>query len=315
MNNFARRMHMRKGLAKSVAVILCVLVGTTLALASEQGRFEKTLTVSSGADLEVFTRSGDVVVRSGPAGSIAIVGKIHVGDRWFNGGKKAEIQGIEQNPPIAQTGNHVRIDYVNVRDVAIDYEITAPSDTRVHTKSGSGDQTIEGMQAGVEIETGSGDVRLRDLAGDLRVHTGSGNVEARGAAGPIEARAGSGDIRIEENSKGDVSVETGSGNIDVRGVDGGLRVSAGSGDVTVDGKPASSWSVKTGSGNAQLRVPEQAAFDVDISTSSGSVEVAHSVTTTIQGRVQEERKSIRGKVNGGGPEISVHTGSGDVRVD
>jgi len=306
---------MRKGLAKSVAVILCVLVGTTLAVASEQGRFEKTLTVSSGADLEVFTRSGDVVVRSGPAGSIAIVGKIHVGDRWFNGGKKAEIQGIEQNPPIAQTGNHVRIDYVNVRDVAIDYEITAPSDTRVHTKSGSGDQTIEGMQAGVEIETGSGDVRLRDLAGDLRVHTGSGNVEARGAAGPIEARAGSGDIRIEENSKGDVSVETGSGNIDVRGVDGGLRVSAGSGDVTVDGKPASSWSVKTGSGNAQLRVPEQAAFDVDISTSSGSVEVAHPVTTTIQGRVQEERKSIRGKVNGGGPEISVHTGSGDVRVD
>ena len=306
---------MRKGLAKSVAVILCVLVGTTLAVASEQGRFEKTLTVSSGADLEVFTRSGDVVVRSGPAGSIAIVGKIHVGDRWFNGGKKAEIQGIEQNPPIAQTGNHVRIDYVNVRDVAIDYEITAPSDTRVHTKSGSGDQTIEGMQAGVEIETGSGDVRLRDLAGDLRVHTGSGNVEARGAAGPIEARAGSGDIRIEENSKGDVSVETGSGNIDVRGVDGGLRISAGSGDVTVDGKPASSWSVKTGSGNAQLRVPEQAAFDVDISTSSGSVEVAHPVTTTIQGRVQEERKSIRGKVNGGGPEISVHTGSGDVRVD
>jgi Toastrack DUF4097 len=303
MNNFARRMHMRKGLAKSAAVILCVLVGTTLAVASEQGRFEKTLTVSSGADLEVFTRSG------------AIVGKIHVGDRWFNGGKKAEIQGIEQNPPIAQTGNHVRIDYVNVRDVAIDYEITAPSDTRVHTKSGSGDQTIEGMQAGVEIETGSGDVRLRDLAGDLRVHTGSGNVEARGAAGPIEARAGSGDIRIEENSKGDVSVETGSGNIDVRGVDGGLRVSAGSGDVTVDGKPASSWSVKTGSGNAQLRVPEQAAFDVDISTSSGSVEVAHPVTTTIQGRVQEERKSIRGKVNGGGPEISVHTGSGDVRVD
>jgi hypothetical protein len=315
MNNFARRMHKRKGLAKSVAVILCVLVGTTLAVASEQGRFEKTLTVSSGADLEVFTRSGDVVVRSGPAGSIAIVGKIHVGDRWFNGGKKAEIQGIEQNPPIAQTGNHVRIDYVNMRDVAIDYEITAPSDTRVHTKSGSGDQTIEGMQAGVEIETGSGDVRLRDLAGDLRVHTGSGNVEARGAAGPIEARAGSGDIRIEENSKGDVSVETGSGNIDVRGVDGGLRVSAGSGDVTVDGKPASSWSVKTGSGNAQLRVPEQAAFDVDISTSSGSVEVAHPVTTTIQGRVQEERKSIRGKVNGGGPEISVHTGSGDVRVD
>jgi len=306
---------MRRGFAKSVAVVLSLLVGTTLAVASEQGHFEKTLTVSGAADLEVFTHSGDVTIRSGPAGSVAIIGKIHVGDRWFNGGKKTEVQNIEQNPPITQSGNHVRIDYVNVRDVAIDYQITAPPDTKVRTKSGSGDQTIEGMQAGVDIETGSGDVRLRDLAGDLRVHTGSGNVEARGASGPVQARAGSGDIRIEENSKGDVSVETGSGNIEVRGLDGGLRVSAGSGDISVDGKPASSWSVRTGSGNAQLRVPDQAAFDLDVSTSSGSVEVGHPVTTTIQGRVQEERKSIRGKVNGGGPEISVHTGSGDIRVD
>jgi hypothetical protein len=315
MNNFTRRTHMRPGFAKSVAAVLCLLVGTTLAVASEQGHFEKTLTVSGAADLEVFTHSGDVTIRSGPAGTIAIIGKIRVGDRWFNGGKKADVQNIEQNPPITQTGNHVRIDYVNVRDVAIDYQITAPPDTRVRTKSGSGDQIIEGMQAGVDLETGSGDVRLRDLAGDLRVHTGSGNVEARGASGPVEARAGSGDIRIEENSKGDVHVETGSGNIEVRGVDGGLRVSAGSGDISVDGKPASGWSVRTGSGNAQLRVPDQAAFDIDVSTSSGSVEVGHPVTTTIQGRVQEEHKSIRGKVNGGGPEISVHTGSGDIRVD
>ena len=41
----------------------------------------------------------------------------------------------------------------------------------------------------------------------------------------------------------------------------------------------------------------------------------HPVTTTVQGRVEEAHKSIRGKVHGGGPEISVHTGSGDVQVD
>ncbi len=62
-------------------------------------------------------------------------------------------------------------------------------------------------------------------------------------------------------------------------------------------------------------LPQQAAFDLDVSTSSGSVEVDHPVTTTVQGRVEEAHKSIRGKVRGGGPEISVHTGSGDVRVD
>jgi hypothetical protein len=302
-------------LAKSLAVALGLLVGTTLAVASEQGHFEKTLEVSGSPDLEVNTHSGDVILHGGPAGTISITGRIHVGDRWFNGGKKAEVQAIEQNPPIQQSGNSVRIDYVNYHDIAIDYEITAPPDTKVRTKSGSGDLTVEGMHAGIDVETGSGDVRVHDLAGNIRIHTGSGNVEAKGAAGPLEARAGSGDISVEENSKGDVHVETGSGNIEVRGVDGGLRVSAGSGDVRVDGTPTSSWSVKTGSGNAELRLPEQAAFDVDLSTSSGSIVVGQPVTATIQGRVEEARKNIRGKVRGGGPEISVHTGSGDIRVD
>ncbi len=306
---------MRTGLAKLSAVVIAVVAASSLALASEQGRFEKTLPVSGAADLQVFTRSGDVTVRSGPAGSIAITGRIHVGDRWFSGSRKTEVEEIEKNPPIQQSGNNVRIDYVNRQNIAIDYEITAPPDTKIHTKSGSGDQTMEGMHAGVDIETGSGDVRLRDLAGDIRIHTGSGNVEAKGAAGPFEARAGSGDISIEEKSKGDVRLETGSGNIEVRGVDGGLRASTGSGDVRVDGVPASSWSVKTGSGNAQLQLSQQAAFDLDVSTSSGSVVVNHPVTTTVQGRVEDSRKSIRGKVRGGGPEVSVHTGSGDVHVD
>src|SRR5579864_362311 len=283
--------------------------------ASEQGHFEKSFQVSAGANLEVLTRSGDVTIRSGPAGTIAIIGRIHVGDRWFSGGRKGEVQEIEKNPPLQQSGNSVRIDYVNHTNISIDYEITAPADTKIQTKSGSGNQTIEGMQAGVDIETGSGDVRLTDLAGDLRIQTGSGNVQARGAAGPVQARAGSGDITIEERSKGDVRLETGSGNIEARGVDGGLRASTGSGNVRVDGTPANSWSVRTGSGDAELRLPQEAAFDLDVSSSSGSVSVNHPVTTTVQGHIEESRKSIRGKVRGGGPEISVHTGSGDVRVD
>ena len=110
-------------------------------------------------------------------------------------------------------------------------------------------------------------------------------------------------------------LETGSGNIEARGVDGGLRASTGSGNVRVDGTPANSWSVRTGSGDAELRLPQEAAFDLDVSSSSGSVSVNHPVTTTVQGHVEESRKSIRGKVRGGGAEISVHTGSGDVRVE
>jgi DUF4097 and DUF4098 domain-containing protein YvlB len=114
---------------------------------------------------------------------------------------------------------------------------------------------------------------------------------------------------------GDVDIRTGSGNITVNGINGGFHAEAGSGDIHGNGSPKNMWSVRTGSGNVTLRVPSDAAFDVDISSSSGTVTLGHPVTTTVQGRVQESKKSVVGKVRGGGPTISVHTGSGDVQVD
>jgi len=306
---------MRRTMKNSLAIGICVLLATVAAAASEQGHFERNLSVSGTADLEVLTRSGNVTVRSGSAGSIKIIGRIHVGDRWFTGNRKSDAEAIENNPPISQNGNSIRINYVDYRDISVDYEITAPADTKLRSKSGSGDQTIEGMKAGANLETGSGDVRLRDLAGEMRVHTGSGNIEGRNIGGPLDARAGSGDLRLEEVGKGDVHVETGSGNIEVRGVDGGVRASTGSGNLTVEGTPTTNWTVKTGSGNADLKIRDQVAFDVDLSTSSGSIVVNPAVTMTVQGRVEDPRKTLRGKVHGGGPEIAVHTGSGDIRID
>jgi hypothetical protein len=34
----------------------------------------------------------------------------------------------------------------------------------------------------------------------------------------------------------------------------------------------------------------------------------------VQGRVEETRKHIQGKVRGGGPLLSVRTGSGDIHI-
>ena len=39
------------------------------------------------------------------------------------------------------------------------------------------------------------------------------------------------------------------------------------------------------------------------------------ITTTVQGRVQETRKTINGKVRGGGPMLTVRTGSGDIHIE
>src|ERR1022692_116433 len=295
--------------------LVFIFASALASFASVAGTFDRSFQVKGAVDLEVLSRSGDITVRNGAAGIVSIHGKIHVGDSWFSGGHKADVQEIQNNPPIRQTGNTIHIDYVNINNVSIDYEITVPENTAIRAHTGSGDQDVEGLKGNVDLESGSGDMKLARLTGELHFQTGSGNVRGNALAGPLRAKAGSGDIEIEETSQGDVDIRTGSGNITVKGINGGFRAEAGSGDIRGQGAPKSLWSVRTGSGNVSLGVPSEAAFDVDISSSSGSVTMGHPVTTTIQGRIQESHKSVVGKVRGGGPTISVHTGSGDVAVD
>jgi len=296
------------------AIALVVLFATTVFASTPQGTFDRTLSVSGPVNLEVLTHSGDVTVRTGSSSAVIIHGKIFVGDRWLRGNRQGDINEIEQHPPIRQDGNNIHIDYLNMHDISVDYEITVPPDTTVRSRSGSGDQMIEGTRGNVDIQTGSGDVKLAQLTGEIRLQTGSGDVRAHEIAGAVKGGTGSGDVEIEETGSGDVDLHTGSGNITVRGIQGGFHGETGSGDITAEGTQSGTWEIRTGSGNVHVRLPGKAAFDADVSTNSGSVDVDSPIEMTVQGRVQETRKNIRGKVRGGGPLLSVHTGSGDVHI-
>src|ERR1700674_4568621 len=181
--------------ARSSALGLVVLFACTLALASTpQGTFARTFQVSGPVNLEVQTRSGDITVRSGPAGTVSVRGKILVGDHWLFGGdsRSGQVHEIEQNPPLRQQGNSIHIDDVNARNISVDYEITVPAETAVLTHTGSGDQTIEGVDGNADLQSGSGDMRLSRLTGDIRIQTGSGNLRGHEISGRERGGTGSG---------------------------------------------------------------------------------------------------------------------------
>lgn len=300
-----------------VLITMCLLFTASAALAwpSPQGTFDRTLTVNGPVNLEVLTHSGDVRVRAGSSGSVQIHGKIFVSNNWLMGRRDGDVHGIEQNPPIRQEGNTIHIDYVNAHNISVDYDITVPADTTVRTRSGSGDQTIEGTRGNADVQTGSGDVKLASLTGEVRLQTGSGDVRAHEISGAVKGGTGSGDVEIEETGQGDVDLHTGSGGITARGVKGAFHGETGSGDITAEGTQTGAWEIHTGSGNVHVRLPSNAGFDADISTSSGSIDVGAPVEMTVQGRVGESRKSIHGKARGGGPVLRVRTGSGDIHIE
>ena len=315
-----------------LAVLFCTIFLAGSAFGSSiQGSFQRTYNVNGPVDLEALTRSGDITIHSGPAGTVTVSGKIHVEDRWFGGDRRAMVTQIEQNPPIRQSGDNIyidlldgqgapvhdhgiHVDYLDGHGISVDYEITLPPDSAVRTESGSGDQRAEDMRGKLELRTGSGDVRLRNT-GAVRVHTGSGDVEALDVSGNFAAEAGSGDIRVEGKGLGDVHVSTGSGNIELRRIKGALEAESASGDVTIEGEQTGGWNVRTSSGSIELRLPDNAAFDLDASTGSGEIETGRQVIAMVQGKIGGARSKITGKANGGGPQLTVRTGSGDIRIN
>jgi DUF4097 and DUF4098 domain-containing protein YvlB len=293
-------------------LLITLLLLSALSYASTEGHFDRTLQVNGSVSLDVVTGSGDITVRGGGSSQVVVHATVR-SSNWMFGDSNA-VQKVEQNPPIQQSGNSIRIGY-NLADdvkrhVSITYEITVPADTSLQAHSGSGNVDASGIRQQVEAQTGSGDIRFHDLGSHVKAHTGSGNIHGQSVGAPFTGQTGSGDIEADLYGSGDVDVHTGSGNIRLRGVKGAVRAQTGSGDIQSDGSVTAPWDLHTGSGNVILAVGSASGFNLDVHTSSGSI---HSnLPITVQGSLGKHE--LKGTVKGGGPEVQVATASGDVDI-
>ena len=297
-----------------------------------EAMFDHTFSVSGPVDLEVLTGSGDILIRTGAAGTVQVHGRVRAGwDLWSRLNTEDRVREVAADPPLEQSGNAIRLGPRGVwgaGGVSISYEVTVPADARVRARTGSGDQIVGGVQGGIDSSAGSGDIRIDGTRGDVRVSTGSGDIEVEASDGSVTARAGSGSIRatdvrgnvsartgsgrvtVTHAAQGSTEVATGSGDIAVSGARGALRLHAGSGDVTVDGEPAGSWNVGASSGSVTVHVPPTAGFDLVAHSSSGGIQSDHPITSV--GSLS--RHELRGQVRGGGPNVDINTSSGSIRI-
>lgn len=315
--------------ALAIAALICLQ--SLPALAAAEGSFQRTLQVTGSVNMDLTTGSGNVEVRTGSSSQVQVTGHIRASE-WFGGDVESKIKRLEDNPPIQQSGNIIRIGHIDDpelrHNISISYVVSVPAETELRVESGSGNQRVEGIRGPLELsagsgglkissigdrvhaETGSGDIEIESVQGNVHAKTGSGSIEAEGIAGGFEADTGSGHITLHQTAPGSVRVDTGSGGMELRGVHGSLDAKAGSGTIEAEGNPTGAWNLHTGSGTVQLKIPSNASFDLAAHTSSGSISVDQ--PHTVQGSIG--RKEIRGKVGGGGVPVEVETGSGDIQI-
>jgi len=146
-------------------------------------------------------------------------------------------------------------------------------------------------QYNIDLDTGGGSIELDDLNGTVRAKTSGGSINL----GKIE---------------GDVNVNTSGGSIHVEEVAGNINAHTSGGSVTakITTQPTSNCRLSTSGGSVTAYLSPSVEVDLDAGTSGGRVRSDFDV----EGRVSKRR--IKGKINGGGPELKLKTSGGNVKV-
>lgn len=318
---------------RTMGVFLALALAGTMAAQTAEGSFTRDLKVSGPVDLRIRTGSGGITVRRGPAGTVHVYAKIKASGNWFlgSGDPAGTVREIEQNPPIAQTGNAIVIGEERRRwnNVGITYELTVPEQTNLKASTGSGGVDVTGVTGPAELGTGSGVIRADSIGnrvsartgsggikiltanGDVIASTGSGGIELTAINGTVDARTGSGGITVI-GAAGEVRARTGSGHIKVEKAKANVDARSGTGGVEIDGTPKSfRWDLHTSSGGIKVSLPTGTPFEVDAETRSGTVTTSHKVSTS----GSMAKNMLRGVSGRGDNRLYIRVGSGSIRID
>jgi DUF4097 and DUF4098 domain-containing protein YvlB len=150
-------------------------------------------------------------------------------------------------------------------------------------------------QGKVNLRTGDGKIEVAGLKGEMDLHTGDGSINLDSVDGKLHATTGDGHIQASGRFD-ELGLKTGDGHVDVRARNGSSL--------------SGNWRLETGDGSVSLEVPGDLAADVDLHTSDGHIDLDMPVTT--EGKIRQNE--VRGKLNGGGSLLTIHTGDGSIHL-
>jgi hypothetical protein len=293
----------------------CAAIMAAAAIAAPRAHAEevtKSFAVSGRPNVRVETNDGSVRVTSGDAKQVEFrveyqgyeLGKNLRVDAHQDGDKVELIARVTGHWGIQFGWGHNRRLHIEVRmphdgDLQVDtgdgsVETSALSGTiNVHT--GDGSVKANSLNGAIDLHTSDGGITVDTLKGDIRLRTGDGSIEARDLDGKVEADSGDGQVRLAGRFEA-LNVKTGDGSVDT-------RVLSGS-------KMATSWTLRTGDGSVDIALPPDFQADIDATTGDGHISLG--IPVTVEGTFS--RSAVKGKMNGGGQVLTIHTGDGSIRL-
>lgn len=305
----------------STAVLAAVLLSgiSPSVLQAQQGRFfERTLELRTGSTFQLTNASGDITVR-GVTGRYATIRGIKTVEEM---NRADSISLLEATALMVEEGEEsvsvaVRQPPAVLRGeaapVSVNITIEIPLDVALVLRSTSGNIKVSGMEREISLESDSGSISVTDVAGYV-------------SAGSVR-----GTISIEKGSSG-ADANTVSGDITLTDVDDRIRATCVSGDITIRGGLLKEiWANNTGgdiqfsgpvaigalyqltshSGDIEFIAEEESAFQVSLSTVSGSISAPLELNLTGN---RTSRRSLIGIIRDSDASVELTVFSGDITL-
>ncbi|MCZ6464374.1 MAG: DUF4097 family beta strand repeat-containing protein [Proteobacteria bacterium] len=223
----------------------------------------------------------DVDVRE-RADGVQVVGRVEGTLHWIFGGPTVDVRIYVPE----EYGVDARID----GGPLVLEDLRGPVEARA-AEGGRNTITLRRAVGVVKLAAPGGEIHVEDVEGPLKVEnidgpvwidgvTGTtvvsaqqgGQLEIERVRGNVHAATQYGSIRLRD-IEGDVNLETEDGGIEVVELDGRIRANTRHGEVDVRFAGAPAGVIETEGGSIEVEVPDEAAFDLDARTKSGSIEL------------------------------------------
>lgn len=259
--------------------ITFAIVGLFLALAPmvRAEQWSKTYTLTGKPDLRVETSDANIRVDTWDQSTIAATVTAEGWKIGEGGVKVLEHQAGDSVELEVRLPHQVCIVCVHTRSHRVDVEIHMPREGRVNLRTGDGSIRLSTFKGAMEIQSADGDQEIDAVDGVLKARVGDGHLKATGRFDGLELNSGDG--RIEAQALAGSTVGSG-------------------------------WDLHTGDGAVTLQLPDAFAADLDLHTGDGHITL--DMPVSVEGRLGPN--NIRGKLNGGGNMLTIHTGDGSIRL-
>ncbi len=240
----------------------------------ENEEFHKVLSLKAGGSFSLKNVNGSITITTWKKDKVEINAKKTTRD---DPEKLKEVR-IE----IKSTSDSVSVDTIyprrrNIR-VKVEYEVKVPEGINLEkVRSVNGSVTIVGPLGDVHASTTNGKIKLDRASGTVSLSNTNGNIEAKHIRGELDAHTTNGSIKLEMFSFED-----------------GVKAKTVNGGITL-----------------KFDAVEKIDADLELRTVNGKIYLDFPVTFQ---NLQKTRRRLEGRIGKGGPQLSLRTVNGSIRI-